>query len=95
MWSLPEKPEGLIVYPDTVARGLVVALREKQVRVPEELKLVLHKNESLGLLCPMPVTFMVSSEREMARALIGQVQKQFRGESCEPIYLPFRRVAHE
>ena len=95
LWSLPEKPEGLIVFPDTAVHGMLLALREKQVRVPEELKLVLHKNESLGLFCPMPATFMVSSEREMARALIGQVQKQFRGESCEPISLPFRRVAHE
>ena len=95
LWSLPEKPEGLIVYSDTVARGVVLALREKHVRVPEELKLVLHKNESLDLFCPMPVTLMVSSEREAARALIEQVQKQFRGESCEPIFLRFKRVAHE
>ena len=95
LWSSPEKPEGLIVFPDTVARGVVLALREKQVRVPQELKLVLHKNESLDLFCPMPVTFMVSNERETARALIEQIQKQFRGESCEPISLPYRLMAHE
>ena len=95
LWSLPEKPEGLIVFPDTVARGVLLALREKHVRVPEELKLVLHKNESLSLFCPMPATFVVSSERGMARALIEQVQKQFRGESCERISLPFKIVAHE
>ena len=95
LWSLPEKPEGLIVFPDTAARGVVLALREKHVRVPQELKLVLHKNESLDLFCPMPVTFMVSSEREMARALIKQVQKQFHGESCERISPPFQIVAHE
>ena len=81
--------------PDTVARGVVLALREKQVRVPQELKLVLHKNESLDLFCPMPVTFMVSNERETARALIEQVQKQFRGESCERILLPHRRLTHQ
>jgi len=95
LWSLPEKPEGLIVFPDTAVRGTLLALREKQVRVPKELKLVLHKNESLGLFCPMPATFMVNSQRETARALIEQVQKQFRGESCEPIPLPFKRRAHE
>ena len=95
LWNLPEKPEGLIVFPDTVVHGLVVALREKQVRVPEELKLVLHKNESLGLFCPMSATFMISSEWKAAQALIEQVQKQFRGESCERISLPFRRMAHE
>ena len=95
LWSLPEKPEGLIVFPDTVVRGMLLALGQKQVRVPDELKLVLHKHESLDLFCPMPVTFMVSSERETAQALIEQVQKQFRGESCERILLPHRRLTHQ
>jgi len=94
LWSQPEKPEGLLVLNDTVARGALMALQEKHVRVPEELKLVLQKNETIDLFCPMPATFVVHSEREIARALIGQVQKQFRGESCERILLPFKIVAH-
>ena len=72
----------------------MMAIREKQVRVPEDLKLALGKNETIDLFCPMPATFVVASEREMARALIEQVQKQFRGESCERISLPFKLVAH-
>ena len=95
LWSQPEKPEGLVVLTDFVARGAIVAIREKQVRVPEELKLILHKCESTHLFCPMPATFVVNSEPEMARALIEQVKKQFRGESCERISLPFKLVAHE
>ena len=83
LWSQPEKPKGLLVFTDIIARGVIMAIREKQVRVPEELKLALHKNELSDLFCPMPATFVVSSERETARALIEQVQKQFRGESCE------------
>ena len=71
-----------------------MAIREKQVRVPEDLKLALHKNETIDLFCPMPATFVVASEREVARALIEQVQKQFRGETCERISLPFKLVAH-
>jgi len=62
LWSLPEKPEGLVVCPDNAVRGMLLALGQKQVRVPEELKLVLHKNESLDLFCPVPATFLVSSE---------------------------------
>ena len=72
-----------------------MAIREKQVRVPEDLKLVLHKNETIDLFCPMPATFVVANERETARALIEQIQKQFRGESCERILLPFKLMAHE
>jgi len=94
LWSQPEKPEGLLILNDVSARGALMAMCEKHVRVPEELKLVLQKNESIDLFCPMSATFVVASEREVARALIGQVQKQFRGESCEPISLPFKLVAH-
>ena len=74
--------------------GVIMALQAQQVRVPEDLKLVLHKNEAIDLLCPVPATFAVSSERAVARALIEQVQKQFRGEPVEPMSLPFRLLAH-
>jgi len=94
LWSLPERPEGLIVADDVAARGVILALQQQQVRVPEDLKLVLHKNESIDLLCPVPATFIVGSERELARALIDQVQKQFRGEPCQPILIPYRLTSH-
>ena len=71
-----------------------MAIQEKQVRVPNELKLALSKNESIDLFCPMPATFVVGSEREAARALMEQIQRQFRGESCEPISLPYKIRAH-
>ena len=94
LWSQPEKPEGLLIYPDCAVTGALMAFQDKQVLVPDELKLALHKNESIDLFCPLPATFVVASERETARALIKQIQKQFRGESCEPISLPFKLVAH-
>jgi len=94
IWNQPEKPEGLLTYTDIAVRGMLLAIREKHVRVPEDLKLVLYKNETIDLFCPMPATFVIASERDVARALIEQVQKQFRGESCERISLPFKLAAH-
>jgi GntR family transcriptional regulator len=95
LWSQPEKPDGLLVFSDVIARGVIMAVQKEHVRVPEDLKLALHKNESIDLFCPMPATFIVASEREVARALITQVQKQFCGESCERILLPFKLAAHD
>jgi len=95
LWSQPEKPEGLVVFPaDNVVTGTLMAIREKQVRVPEDLKLALAKNESIELFCPTPATFVVNSERATARALMEQIQRQFRGESCEPISLPYKIETH-
>ena len=44
------------------------------------LEAVLAKNETIDLLCPVPATLAVFNERAIARALIAQVQQQFRGE---------------
>ena len=93
LWRQPERPDGLIVDEDVTARGVITALLERQVRVPEDLKLVLYKNEAIELLCPKPVTFVVGSERAMVRALLDLIEKQFRSERCEPIILSYQVVA--
>jgi DNA-binding LacI/PurR family transcriptional regulator len=94
LWQQTDRPEGLLVFPDSIARGVITRMLEKRVDVPGQLKLVIHKNESIELLCPLPATLLVLSERELARGLINQVQKQFRGEQCAPVLLPFPQEDH-
>ncbi|MBI4027501.1 MAG: substrate-binding domain-containing protein [Verrucomicrobia bacterium] len=83
LWRHADRPEGLLVPDDEVAKGVITALLELNVRVPQELKLALHKNAEVGLLCPVPATFIVFSAREVARSLFDLVQKQFRGAPVE------------
>ena len=59
------------------------------MRVPAQLKLALHKNRYIPLFCPVPATFVVSNEADIAAALVAQIQKQFRGEQCDLVSLPF------
>lgn len=80
LWGKDDRPDGLLIEPDLVAQGVVMAVAERQVRVPNDLKLVLHKNATIDYLCPFPVTYVVTSEREVAEALLAQVEHQFRGE---------------
>lgn len=87
LWDLPERPQGLLVYPDEVAHGVIHGLLERQVQVPQELKLVFHKNARIPILCPMEATWLVWDEREVAQALIKQIQRQFQGEECVPIQI--------
>ncbi|MCC6578996.1 MAG: GntR family transcriptional regulator [Phycisphaeraceae bacterium] len=94
LWSQAERPDGLVVFPDTAARGVILGLKEHQVRVPQDLKVVFHKNEAVDLLCPMPAMYAVTSEHEAARTLIEQVRKQFRGQSCQHVLLPARLEIH-
>jgi DNA-binding transcriptional regulator YhcF (GntR family) len=89
LWRLDQKPEGLIVYPDTFVRSVLFGIAEKGVRVPDDLKLVLHRNDGIELFCPLPADFVVSDEREIAKALVRQLERQFHGESIAPQSVPF------
>jgi len=89
LWALPEKPDGLIVWPDSIARGVITAVLEAGVRVPEQIKFVIHRNAHFDLLCPFPATFGISDEGAMADGLIQLVERQFRGEKVSEILIPY------
>lgn len=88
LWSRRERPEGLFVFPDVLARGVVVAILEAGIRVPDELKLVLHRNAEIEFLNPLPASYVEASAHDVAAALVEQIHRQLRGEKVEPIFLP-------
>lgn len=90
-WRQPRHPESLVVFPDTSARGVILALLEMGVRVPQDLKLVLHKNAEIALLCPLPADIITLSLTDVARALIEQIETQFSGGQCTPKLIGFQR----
>lgn len=81
-WSLPERPQALIVYPDTAARGVVLAISMLGVRVPKDLQLVFHRNAEVPFLCPLAVNYVNTSCQESAEAFYEQLVSLHRGESC-------------
>ena len=89
IWSQPERPDGLFVYPDTAVKGTITAILQKSVAVPEDLKLVFHRNEGVPILCPVEASWMVTDTGGVARALIDLVERQLAGQKVEPILVPF------
>jgi DNA-binding GntR family transcriptional regulator len=79
LWGHVEKPDGLIVYPENVSHGVVLALLERQVRVPSDLKLVLHKNQKVDFLSSIPTNWIITREKDIAQALIQQIKDRFAG----------------
>jgi len=58
IWSCKEKPDGLFVYTDDLIVGTLMAIMQKKVSVPEDLKLVMHRNAESPILCPVPCVFI-------------------------------------
>lgn len=90
-WAQPTHPEALVVYPDVAAEGVLMALYELGIHVPNDLKVVFHKNEEVPFLCPIPAEFVTCSLSAVARKLLDAVEAQFYGRPhlLEPI--GFRR----
>jgi DNA-binding LacI/PurR family transcriptional regulator len=89
-WRLPEKPDSLIIYPDSLMRGVITAILEIGWReVTSRLKLVLHRNAHTDYLCPFPALWVVSNEDRWADALVQMVEDQYEGRTVQPVALPF------
>jgi DNA-binding LacI/PurR family transcriptional regulator len=89
-WKLKKKPDGMLVYPDTLVRGVITAILELGIQVvPPRMKFIFHRNAHVDLLCPFPVTWAISDEKIWAEWLVRVIQKQFNGEKVAPVLLPF------
>lgn len=87
--QLREQPDGLVVYPDTVAKGVLLAILELGVRVPQDLCLVLHRNRGVDFVCPLPAAWLETDVAATAAAMFQQIASQLTGESPRPIFVPF------
>ncbi len=77
--QLPERPDGLLLFPDQLARGVFHALQECAVKVPEELRLVVHRNREIDLFSPVPVDWVCVSIDALAQGVLAQLDRQIRG----------------
>jgi DNA-binding LacI/PurR family transcriptional regulator len=90
LWSLREKPDGLFVWPDEVARGSIMAILALGVRVPQDMQFVFHRNAHIPLPCPFPVTWAIMDEDVMAQGFIRLLDDQFDGKKFCPVLVPYR-----
>lgn len=88
IWSQQERPEGLLIFPDVVARGVITSILETGVSVPDQLKLVMHRNAGIPFLNPLPTSWLVVSVRQVALTLVEQLRRQIEGKGVRPICVP-------
>ncbi len=68
--------------------GAVLAMIELGVKVPEELKVVIHRTSEIDLICPFQATFLEFSVKSLAEAFLDQIHRQKREEPTPPLVIP-------
>jgi len=89
IWAHQSRPEGLIVRPDWICRGVIIAMLELEVHVPEHLRLVLYRNEGIDYLCPWKVPYLVLDIKKAAEALIDMLNVRHRTGKLNYVSPPF------
>ncbi len=85
IWSGKDKPDGLIVFPDNIALGVIMGVLKNGVRVPEDLKLVLHCNDEVYFHCPIPADWQVVSVVKIINVLWAHLETQAAGKKPRKI----------
>jgi DNA-binding LacI/PurR family transcriptional regulator len=92
IWKQAEHPDGLMVFPDVAARGVMTAALELGVRVPDELQLVFHRNSGVDMACSLPITWVESDTAAWAAAMIDQVCRQKAGKPVTKTLIEYKIV---
>lgn len=92
LWDQSSRPDGLIIEPDIVVEGAMMAMLQRGVSVPDDIKIVFHRNGSHEYLCPFPATQVITSEKDYATALVEQIERQVAGEVCESTSISYHLV---
>jgi DNA-binding transcriptional regulator YhcF (GntR family) len=92
LWRQASRPDGLIVYPDLFSLGIVMGILEEKVRVPQELKVVLHRNAEIRLFCPFEATFVASRLGDAARAMVNQLDTILKGREPKRVLLQHEAI---
>ncbi|MBN2641806.1 MAG: GntR family transcriptional regulator [Victivallales bacterium] len=79
IWSAAEKPDGLFVFTEDLISGTLIAMMTAQLRFPQDIKLVFHRNTGNTPLCPVPCYFIESNTRDVAAGLVNLVVDQYNG----------------
>jgi DNA-binding LacI/PurR family transcriptional regulator len=92
LWQQKDRPEGILVFDDVVATGVLMAAMQLRIDVPSDLKLALSRNAEIGLFCPVPAAFVDVHVRDIAAALLLQAKNLYDGQEMSPVTVPYHLV---
>jgi DNA-binding LacI/PurR family transcriptional regulator len=82
------RPTALVVQSDQLAAGVLLAARELDLRVPQDVSITGFDGLSLPWLNPVEITTVVQDGEKKGHALAAEVKALLAGETPEPAYTP-------
>ena len=95
LWGDGEHPDGLFIFPDTAARGVMTAMLEQGLRVPGDLAVVSHGNKGVEWTCPLAFDWVSADVGKWAEAMIEEVLRQKEGQAPSCTLLNYTSEAAE
>ena len=90
LFSGRKHPDALLVRSDDLMPGIIYALEEQNVRVPEDLQLIALLSRELPFFCPYPLTGIEFSMSQTAFELCNILERASRGEKIPCQKIPYR-----
>lgn len=82
------RPTALVVQSDQLAAGVLLAARELDIRVPQDLSITGFDGLDLPWLSPVELTTVVQDGEKKGHALAAEVKSLLAGETPEPAFTP-------
>jgi DNA-binding transcriptional regulator YhcF (GntR family)/DNA-binding LacI/PurR family transcriptional regulator len=89
LWDQSRRPEALVAWPSTLARGVVTAILERRVEIPRDLRVVFARTAETPFICPFEADILQTSTTAIAEALLDSVLRQYEGEHVDFQILPY------
>ncbi len=78
------RPDALLVLNDTVCKGVIFALMNYGLKIPQEMALLAQTNKGHELLCPVPLTRLELDPEAIVKANMKQLFAKISGEKLSP-----------
>jgi len=78
--KLSKRPKALVVYPDIAASGVVAALLQSGIKLPDDLYLVLHKSRGVPIFHPFAATHIVMDTMKVAETMESMSRRVMQGQ---------------
>ncbi len=84
MMSLPEPPDGILTMSDRIAFSTMYALKQKGIRIPDDVALVSFNNEPTCIYLSPSLTSVNQAIQEMGAQVVRLLIKQLESEHTTP-----------